>query len=44
VITTTTYAGITTITYADHVAHLDSMTGEGLLVLPRVADDIGSSV
>ncbi|MGC5381239.1 hypothetical protein ACPXB1_22465 [Micromonospora sp. DT68] len=31
---------IETITYADHVAHLDPMTGEGLLILPRVADDI----
>ncbi|MEU7995369.1 hypothetical protein AB0B83_08530 [Micromonospora sp. NPDC049060] len=29
-----------TITYADHVAYLDPMTGEGLLVLPLVADDI----
>ncbi|NJC10617.1 hypothetical protein F4558_000443 [Micromonospora profundi] len=31
---------ITTIRYADHTAHLDPMTGEGLLILPRVADDI----
>ncbi|MFI6243948.1 hypothetical protein ACIBEF_29190 [Micromonospora sp. NPDC050795] len=31
---------IETINYADHVAHLDPMTGEGLLVLPLVADDI----
>ncbi|GAB3986126.1 hypothetical protein V1634_29155 [Plantactinospora veratri] len=31
---------IATITYADHVAHLDPVTGEGLLILPRVADDI----
>ncbi|SCG69694.1 hypothetical protein GA0070609_4437 [Micromonospora echinaurantiaca] len=31
---------IETLTYASHTAHLDPMTGEGLLVLPRVADDI----
>lgn len=31
---------IETVTYASHTAHLDPMTGEGLLVLPRVADDI----
>ncbi|MFR9777300.1 hypothetical protein ACL02O_14740 [Micromonospora sp. MS34] len=31
---------IETVTYASHTAHLDPMTGEGLLVLPLVADDI----
>jgi hypothetical protein len=31
---------IETVTYASHTAHLDPMTGEGLLILPRVADDI----
>lgn len=29
-----------TLTYACHVAHLDPLTGEGLLVLPRVDDDM----
>ncbi|MEV0733303.1 hypothetical protein [Polymorphospora sp. NPDC050346] len=31
---------IETLTYASHTAYLDPMTGEGLLVLPLVADDI----
>ncbi|MEV4492723.1 hypothetical protein AB0K04_21720 [Micromonospora coxensis] len=31
---------IETVSYASHTAHLDPMTGEGLLILPRVADDI----
>ncbi|GIG92370.1 hypothetical protein [Plantactinospora endophytica] len=31
---------IETVAYASHTAHIDPMTGEGLLVLPRVADDI----
>jgi hypothetical protein len=29
-----------TVAYAAHVAHLDVLTGEGLLVLPLVADDV----
>jgi hypothetical protein len=29
-----------TITYSAHVALLDSLTGEGLLVLPLVAEDV----
>lgn len=29
-----------TITYAAHTAHLDAMTGEGLLVLPHPSDDL----
>lgn len=29
-----------TLTYACHVAHLDPLTGEGMLVLPRVDDDM----
>jgi hypothetical protein len=31
---------IETVAYASHTAHIDPMTGEGLLILPRVADDI----
>jgi len=30
----------TTIAYATHTAHLDSMTGSGLLVMPRVDQDV----
>jgi hypothetical protein len=30
-----------TITFAAHVAYLDPMTGEGLLVRPKPADDLG---
>jgi hypothetical protein len=28
------------VTFASHVAHLDPLTGEGLLVLPLAADDL----
>jgi hypothetical protein len=31
---------VETIRYAAHVAHLDALSGEGLLVLPPVADDV----
>jgi hypothetical protein len=31
---------VETIRYAAHVAHLDALTGEGLLLLPLVADDV----
>jgi len=31
---------VTCLTFAAHVAHLDPMTGSGLLVLPRPADDV----
>ena len=33
-----------TITFAAHVAHLDPMTGEGLLVRPKPADDLSLSM
>ena len=33
-----------TITFASHVAYLDPMTGEGLLVLPRPEDDIRDDI
>jgi hypothetical protein len=33
-----------TITYATHVAYLDPMTGEGLLVRPKPADDLSLSM
>jgi hypothetical protein len=31
---------VLTVASACHVAHLDPMTGQGLLVLPRVMDDV----
>ena len=33
-----------TLTFAAHVAYLDPMTGEGLLVRPHPADDLGLSM
>ena len=31
---------MSTITFAAHVAYLDPMTGEGIMVLPHSADDL----
>ena len=31
---------IETVSYASHIAHLEPMTGEGLLILPRAIDDV----
>ena len=32
---------VQTVAFASHVAYLDPLTGEGLLVLPPAADDLG---